>query len=289
VSLSNIATEKTSGGCVSIDFKISKQSGWEQWVLLSSDRHHDNAKADWSLEKKHLEQAKQRDALICDFGDLMCLMQGKWDRRSDTSQCRPEHREGRYIDSVIETAVDFFAPYAKHWAFVSPGNHETSILKHHETDPTARFVEGMQKAGANKLVMGDYAGFIRFRVQHGIRKSSNVILGYHHGYGGGGPVTKGVIQTNRMATYLPDCNIVVSGHVHEKWALQIDRSRLNHVGIPYLDRQVHIKIPGYKDEYSSFKGWHIERGGTPKPLGAWWLRFFLNSEEKLDFEFMEAT
>ena len=29
---------------------------WEHWVLLASDRHHDNPKADWDLERKHLEQ-----------------------------------------------------------------------------------------------------------------------------------------------------------------------------------------------------------------------------------------
>ena len=288
MSLDSIKVQKTGRGSVCVDLEV-RGHDWEQWVLLSSDRHHDNAKCNWDLEKKHLDQVKEKTAIICDFGDLMCLMQGKWDRRSDTSQCRPEHREGRYIDSVIKTAVDFFAPYANHWVFVSPGNHETSILKHHETDPTARFVEGMQKAGASRLVMGDYAGFIRFRaISPNSRKSSRIILGYHHGYGGGGPVTKGVIQTNRMATYLPDCNIVVSGHVHEKWAIELSRSRISHVGLPYIDRQVHIKIPGYKEEYGSFNGWHIERGAPPKPNGAWWIRFYINSDDKLDFEFMEA-
>ena len=287
MGIEGVSVAKTETGVVTIDFDASG-TNWEQWVLLSSDRHHDNAKADWKLEIKHLDQAVLKNAIICDFGALMCLMQGKWDRRADTSQCRPEHREGRYIDSVIETAVDFFKPYAKHWAVCTPGNHETSILKHHETDPTARFVEGMQEAGSDKLVKGDYAGFIRFRAERGNRKSSRIIMGYHHGYGGGGPVTKGTIQTNRMATYLPDCNIVVSGHVHEKWALQMERSRISHVGKPYIDRQVHLKIPGYKDEYSSFNGWHIERGAPPKPLGSWWLRFYLNADERLDFEFMEA-
>jgi len=287
MGIKGVKVEKTAKGVVCIDFDANGPN-WEQWVLITADRHHDNAKCLWDLETKHLKQAKERNALICDFGDLMCLMQGKWDKRSDISQCRPEHREGRYIDSVISTAVDFFKPYADNWAFCSPGNHETSILKHHETDPTARFVEGMRDAGASLLVKGDYAGFIRFRAERSERKSSRLVLGYHHGYGGGGPVTKGTIQTNRMSTYLPDCNLVVSGHVHEKWALQIDRSRLSHVGKPYLDRQVHLKIPGYKDEYSSFNGWHIERGGTPKPLGAWWLKFTIGDDERLDFEFLEA-
>jgi len=252
---------------------------WEQWFLLTSDRHHDNALTDWGLEKEHLKEAVARDAGILDFGDLMCLMQGKWDSRSDTSQCRPEHTEGRYLDSVVETAVDFYAPEAKNWIFASPGNHETSVLRRH--------VDGLRSAGADKLVLGTYAGYIRFNAKRHDRKSSKLIMGYTHGYGGGGPVTKGVIQTNRQATYLPDCNIIVSGHVHEQWSMNIARSRLSHVGKPYVDRQLHLKMGGYKREYEHFQGWATERGMPPKPLGAWWLRLYMNGDH-LDFDVQEA-
>ena len=48
------------------------KAGWEQWVLLRSDVHHDNPKCDQKLEKKHLEQAKEYNAIIIDNGDLFC-------------------------------------------------------------------------------------------------------------------------------------------------------------------------------------------------------------------------
>ena len=55
----------------------SRGKGWEQWFLLSSDRHHDNAHADQKLEKRHLDQARERAAGIIDVGDLFCGLQGK--------------------------------------------------------------------------------------------------------------------------------------------------------------------------------------------------------------------
>ncbi len=58
-----------------------------------------------------------------------------------------------------------------------------------------------------------------------------LIMAYHHGYGGGGPVTKDVIQTNRRAVYLPDANIVISGHTHDRWIVPVTRNRISHIGI----------------------------------------------------------
>ena len=64
------------------------------WVLLTSDRHHDNPHCNQELEKKHLDQAVEREAVIIDYGDLFCAMQGKYDRRHSKDDIRPEHQSG---------------------------------------------------------------------------------------------------------------------------------------------------------------------------------------------------
>jgi len=39
-----------------------------------------------------------------------------------------------------------------------------------------------------------------------------------------------------------------------------------------------VKCPTYKDEYKTGEGgWHIATGKPPKPLGAYWLRFYLST------------
>jgi len=264
-----------------------KVSQFEQWVLLTSDRHWDNPKSDHALQKKHLDEALERNAVIIDAGDLYCAMQGKYDPRSSKSDLRPEHQVSNYLDALIKTGADFFAPYAKNFAMVAAGNHEASIKKRHETDLTERFCSTMNYISGETVYNGGYSGFVRFKlidIVQGKQKNlgRNVTLHYSHGYGGGGPVTKGVIQTNRKATYLPDADIVISGHVHESWQIELMRVRVGRTKI-YHDTQTHICLPTYKEEFGTgFGGWHVERGAPPKPIGAVWLRFYyLNSHDPI--------
>jgi hypothetical protein len=196
------------------------------------------------------------------------------------SACRPEHREGRYLDAVIRTAAEFYAPFADRFLLMAPGNHETAILKRHETNMTERLVESIRaRAPASQVVAGSYANWIAFRVfQSGEKRANTVVMYMHHGYGGGGPVTRGTIQTSRMAVYLPDAELVWTGHTHDQWILPIARHRLNQHLFTYNDRQVHFRAPGYKDEFSGGNGWAVERGHPPKPKGALWLRFWVDRQ-----------
>ena len=98
---------------IALQIEFMPNKDWEQWILLSSDRHHDNPKTDQALEKKHLDLALKRNALIMDFGDLFCAMQGKYDPRGVKSDIRPEHCFNNYFDRLVDTAVDFYKPNAK--------------------------------------------------------------------------------------------------------------------------------------------------------------------------------
>tara|TARA_R110002020_G_scaffold102076_2_gene239955 strand:+ start:167 stop:1054 length:888 start_codon:yes stop_codon:yes gene_type:complete len=260
-----------------IEFKPNKD--WEQWILLSSDRHHDNPKTDQALEKKHLDLALKRNAYILDFGDLFCAMQGKYDPRGVKSDIRPEHCFNNYFDRLVDTAVEFYKPYAKNIVLLGKGNHETSILKRQEIDLNQRLIYGLNKETGSEINGGGYSGWVQLRfVSHkGVkyRGGESINLWYHHGFGGGGPVTKGVIQANRRATFLPDAHLIVGGHIHEEWRVTYQRARITQGGKPYQDEQQHLCLPTYKDEYRDGSGgWHIQQGRPPKPLGAAWLRFY---------------
>ena len=250
---------------------------WEQWFLLSSDRHHDNAHTSQSAEKKHLNMALERGAGIIDVGDMHCAMQGKWDKRSDLTATRPEQQQGRYIDSLVECASEFYAPYAQNFVVIGRGNHETAILKKHETDLTERTCERISAISGSKVHSGGYGGWIRFIISlNGSKTQCN--LKYFHGSGGGGPVTRGVIQTNRMAVIFPQAHIIVSGHTHDQWIVPIAREKLYKSGRVGTDEALHVRCGTYKDEYADgFGGWHIERGGPPKSIGAMWLRFYVTN------------
>lgn len=271
----NWIVEKNSDVCVTISIPFDKRADWEQWVLMTADRHIDNIHSNIEMQKRHLDLAKQRNAIVIDAGDLFDAMQGKSDRRSSKSSIRPENVRSDYINSLQELAYDILSPYSKQIAVLFEGNHETGILKHLEYNMHSALCRDLRRDGSQVVHMG-YRGYVRFRFVSRVSNNSFMLTAYVlHGSGGGGPVTKGVIQTNRRAVYLPDANIVFSGHIHEAWVLPVMRSRLLSTGQERIDKQYHIQIPTYKDEFTGLSGgYHHENGRPPKPIGAWWLRFF---------------
>ncbi len=254
---------------------ILKANGiFEQRFLLTGDRHWDNPMSLWDLQKEHLNRALEHKAGVIDVGDFFCAMQGKYDKRSNKDDLRPEHKKGDYLDSLVNTADKFFSKWANSFITIAMGNHDTSILKKHETSLINRLTEKMRLRGS-KVYNGGYSGWVHFLIGN-----QSVKLHYDHGYGGGGPVTRDVIQTNRRAVYLPDADIVISGHTHDQWSVPIQRVRFNDKSEISQDEQLHVKIPTYKEEYKDgFDGFHIETGRCPKPIGAYWLKLFRESKK----------
>lgn len=250
--------------------------GDEQAVLLQSDVHWDNPHCRQDLFLQHLEQARAKDAPILDNGDFHCAMQGKWDKRANKNDLRPEHQRADYLDALVSTAAETLKPYRDLLTVRGQGNHETAILKHHETNLVERLTERLRAYGGTSVSTGGYSGYVVFKIVTSGR-TYPFKMHYHHGHGGGGPVTRGVIQSNRHAVYLADADIVWSGHTHDWWLVPIARVRLNQDTTKVVhSNQYHVSTPGYKDEYGDgYGGWHIERGAPPKPIGAAWLTFKL--------------
>jgi hypothetical protein len=264
--------------------------GDSQSVLLQSDVHWDNPHCNRELFTKHMEEARERDAPILDNGDFFCAMQGKWDKRANKNDLRPEHQRADYLDSLVSTAADALEPYRDLLTVRGDGNHETAILKHHETSLTERLTERLRMRGAASIVKGGYSGFVVFEVTYEATRRHCTKLHYFHGSGGGGAVTRGVIQTNRRAVYLADADIVWTGHIHDSYDVPIAKVRLNNenTGIVHAN-QYHICTPGYKEEWrDGYGGWHVERGAPPKPVGAKWLTFTHVRAGYVEFALTEA-
>ncbi len=258
--------------CVAVHMKVTHRS--EQWFLLSSDRHHDNKKCLQALEKEHLDEALKRKAGILDFGDLFCAMQGKWDPRSSKRDLRPEHCGDNYLDALTKTAFQFYKPYARNFVMLSPGNHETKIADKTGTFLSERLVTMLNTVDGANVQLGGYSGWCRFYFQRHTERCSRT-LWYIHGYGGGGPVTKDMIQRNRQQAIIEGADIMCSGHTHDAWNDHGIKQILN--GSCFAERLPvnYVKVGTYKDAYGTGAGgWDTETGKPPKPLGAWWLRFY---------------
>lgn len=247
----------------------------EYWLLLRSDAHHDNALCRRDLEKRDLDQAVARGAGIIDIGDLLDVMQSKFDPRADRSQLRSENLANAYFDSVIDEAANFYEPYAMNWLFMSPGNHETAVVDRHGTSVTDRLADQLRWRSNRKspVTVGTYQGWIQVKFDWGCNHRQTFNIRYTHGYGGGGPVTKDVIQANRQLAYTENADFLVSGHVHESWHMIQPREYLDNLGLPKLREVSIIKLGTYKDEFTGGQGWAVGKGHPPKPIGGWWIHF----------------
>ncbi len=252
--------------------------GWEQYILLSSDRHHDSKWTDRDLELEHLEKVKERNAYVIDVGDMFDVMQGKYDPRRSYRDLRPEYTVENYLDEIIVDGAKFYQPYADRFLMIGRGNHEQAVLKNNGVDLISNVVHRLNSENKTRIQAGFYGGWVRFNfIINGTHRLSKN-LKYYHGAGGGGPVTRGVIQTNRQAVYLPDADIIVNGHTHDAWYVPIARERITDQGEIYQDLQHHIRTTSYKDEYrDGADGWHVETWKPPKPIGAAWIRFYCES------------
>ena len=93
-----------------------------------------------------------------------------------------------------------------------------------------------------------------------------------HGYGGGGPVTKDMIQRNRQLAYVDNADVQISGHTHDSWITTDMKVSVDYAGRVVQRPVLTAKLPSYKDEYKTgIGGWHVATGKPPKPVGAMWL------------------
>jgi len=264
---------------INLDARGCKKS-WEQLVFLRSDAHHDNAHCREGLEREHLEEAKRRNAIVLDGGDLFCAMQGRHDpRRSNEAIKNKFQGKSNFFDLIVDDAAEFYAPYADRMLVFANGNHETSVLKNGGIDLTDNLCQRLNLEHGGNCHAGKYSNYIRFNIRFSKTQTKNVTLYHNHGHGGGGVVTDGVIQFKRLVAS-HDADIYWMGHIHKM-------NSSTHV-LDYLDaggriaqkRRSFVRTSTYKDEHGNgIGGWSVEKGMGPVPLGGTWLRFTVRNNQ----------
>ena len=269
--------------------RFTYDSRFEKKFFLMSDVHWDHPNCDRKLLQKHLEQVKQENAHIIDVGDFFDLMGGRLDPRRSKELIRPEFISDNYFDTVIQKAAEFLEPYAEHYAVMGMGNHETAVLKNQEINPTERLISILNSRKGTQIHNGGYRGWIFFRFRSTSDGGGYTIkLYYTHGSGGSAPVTKGTLKPSRRGLILPDADIVLSGHLHNRWLFSIMRERVTNQGRQFLDEQIHVQLPTYKNDYLESKGWTVEKEIPPPALGGWWLKFYYTRDNGIKYRIYKS-
>lgn len=251
--------------------------------LLTSDWHFDNPKTKRDLLFKHLDEAKERNAKVIINGDMLCLMQGKYDPRKAKNAIRPEHNGNDYLDLVINDTAEKMLPYADIILQINTGNHESSVSERAETNILTRLVERINAFANTNIQLGAYMGYINLNFKRG-NGNYTCNIAYDHGHWGG-VVTKGALSVSRHASIFPDADVVMSGHTHDGWIMTHPRYVMNqYKGIVEVKKQYHIKTGTYKEEFESGQGWAVEKIAMPKHLGSCWMKVYMTNDG-LEYEF----
>lgn len=259
-----------------MELRIPYSSTTDQFhFLLASDIHLDNPKCDRKLFAKHLNEMQERKGKALFFGDVMCLMQGKKDRRGSKGDIRPEHLGSNYFDLVFNETANWLKPWQEDIVMMSDGNHETAIINHNEVDPLGNVVRIMRDSGSPVEHMR-YQGFLWFTFyQKGLERAQEKIrrltLGFHHGTWGG-VITRGTLGGNRYASVMPDADVLVNGHNHERTIVAHPCYRINNKGEQRIEQRWHIQTGTYKQEFKGGGGFAIEKIVMPKSLGGIFLK-----------------
>jgi hypothetical protein len=277
----NFSIERQHPSVLAVRHAIS--AGWQQEHLLLADVHYDSTHCNRILLKKLLDQAKDKGAGIFICGDWNDAMQGRDDRRASKDDLRGEYKVGHYLDAVVDDSTAFLEPYRDNLLGIGDGNHETSILRHHETNVLGRICHAL------KVPYMGYAGFVRWMFAYekdGKRSGmSSLPMWFHHGAGGGGEVTKGTARAQREMGPVPDARIYIGGHIHRSWRIDDARIKLTQAGKVTTERTLHLCIPTLKDEFDLRGGYHVEKGRWPRVIGGYWLRFWHDNMNDARVEF----
>lgn len=287
-----IVLPETPEHCLTLKHLIN--AGFEQEYFLQTDVHYDASDYLRGLHVEHLQEAKRRNAFILDNGDGVDVINSYGDRRGSKSSIRPEHNADDYLDRVIDDVCEFYYKQGVIDSIVlfGQGNHDAKLTKIHNTHILRRIVQKLNEGRSKDIPpihLAGYGWWVKFSFEHsgGGRQQCVTLHGYH-GTGGGGKVTKGVIQTQRMAAMI-DADIVVTGHIHEKYTMPHLKVMLNpSTGKVEVREHLHIQLGSYKRDHrpDGQPTWHVmDQGNVPKPVGGGFLKFFWRPGAQIGYKY----
>lgn len=258
-------------------------------VLLLSDIHFDHPYCDRSLFFRLMDEALERNAVICFNGDFFCMMQSRGDKRGAKDKILPQHAGANYFNLVIDEAAELLRPYADNILFFGDGNHETAITKWQEINPLDMLVAQLVANTERTIYRMGYHGFVRWRTYHTsggqIRKR---LMYFHHGKYGGA-VTMGVLGVKRHGAIIPQADIIWTGHTHDLWHVAHPVVKVKQSGEVVTMPQHHIKTGTFKDEFNRPGGFGVERLNKPAAIGGYWMEIkHVDGKTDISVEFRQA-
>jgi hypothetical protein len=229
-------------------------------LALFSDLHIGADDVDHELMKRDLSNAKKENRRILINGDIAELILPSDKKRWSASKMNSQRDD--VLNEALEQSFDILKPYADNIDLIGTGNHDESPIKYDSFDLVGALVGLLNREKTNgNIHRAGYQGYIKYMLRPKTKKhaSTPFVIYHHHGSGGSAPVSKGMIDFNRIV-YSHTANLYWLAHKHT--AIQdngIMRDRLNIAGNYVEEVCKAIITPGYKtNKIDTEKGYRIK-------------------------------
>lgn len=192
------------------EFTTDAKSGKTIKLALFSDVHFDSPDCDRVNLKKHLDFCLKDGRYILFGGDLFDAILLKDQKRAvphliENTDCQ--------LNAKLDAIYEFLKPYQKQILFMGRGNHEESILKYNGLDVLQMLATMLNMGQEHKVLVGNYANFIRFSAKDSSGKLCFYDIYQHHGAGGSAPQTKGMLDFQYITKGV-NTDLIWIGHKH---------------------------------------------------------------------------
>jgi hypothetical protein len=189
---------------------------WEEkCIACFTDLHIDSHSHNREKLIEDLNEAMNEDADIIIGSEVFSNILPKDYKRYTRGKDRGD--VDAKINATLKDACDLLTPYVNKIVGIGTGNHDASVIKYNGFDPVQMLIFMLQQKRYDNLPMIIHMGFtgmfrISFRSKIGKHNAVDHWW-YHHGKGGGAPVTKGMIDANRILQHWI-ADVYWVGHKH---------------------------------------------------------------------------
>lgn len=243
-------------------------------ITLISDLHIGAHNVNYDAIYADLKDAADNGDRILINGDVLDLILPSDSKRYSPDALHPRlHGRRDVLSAGVEMAAEILSPYANQIDMIGLGNHEDAVTKYHSVDPIMMLIDKLRvdcKDG-HEIAYGGYTGFVDYRISFPGTGGKRMVIYYHHGSGGASPVTKGIIDFDRKASWV-DSDVVWLGHKHNRISDSTpQRMRCPMEGdAPVFDQQVMVMTGGYMSTYYGQSQEDVLKNGRKTSYAAAW-------------------
>lgn len=245
-----------------------------------ADIHFDSHYTNRKLLKKHLDNCLETGTYIILGGDLLDLMQGKNDPRSNKSELKNKYKENDYVNKIMDDVIKFLEPYKKNILLLLKGNHDIKYTEKYGVDVINLVGDKLN------VLTGSYSNYIRinFELTSGNGGYKSFLIYHSHSSGSLGMRSKGVLAIDIMAGKFPDADIYVTEHSHTSYIVPISVERLDRFNKVHYENKYFLQVPTYEESWKESKNnwWNMTNKG-PRPIGHYLIEFKYDRQEKVKY------